>query len=324
MAKFLGQTGLIYLWSKIKLYVQGYAAPKLPNTITGATKTKITYNNNGLVTAGADLQEADIPNLHLTKITDVTATATEVNVLDGITATTSDLNKTSGIEAGAEVNQNAFSNVKVGSSTIAADAKTDTLEIAAGSNGLITITPDTANDKITIAVDNDLSNFDNTNSGFITASDLPAGMSPYTSNPAANGIASPGSSDDYARGDHVHPSDSTKVDVTAIGAPNGICPLGADTKISQDYLPSYVDDVVEAYIRDGQTALSSTWLATVSSSGTVIVPESGKIYVLMNSSNDYPENTEFRWGGSTYVKINDGGITEMTTSEMDTATNNWT
>lgn len=46
-------------------------------------------------------------------------------------------------------NQNAFSNVKVGSSTIAADTTTDTLEIVAGSN--ITITPDTATDKITIA-----------------------------------------------------------------------------------------------------------------------------------------------------------------------------
>lgn len=54
--------------------------------------------------------------------------------------------------ANAEVNQNAFSNVKVGSTTVAADAKTDTLEIAAGSN--ITITPDATNDKITIAATN--------------------------------------------------------------------------------------------------------------------------------------------------------------------------
>ena len=47
------------------------------------------------------------------------------------------------------VNQNAFSNVKVGSTTVAADSATDTLEIAAGAN--ITITPDATNDKITIA-----------------------------------------------------------------------------------------------------------------------------------------------------------------------------
>lgn len=48
-----------------------------------------------------------------------------------------------------EVNQNAFSNVKVGSTTIAADSKTDTLELAAGSN--VTLTPDATNDKVTIA-----------------------------------------------------------------------------------------------------------------------------------------------------------------------------
>lgn len=50
---------------------------------------------------------------------------------------------------GAEVNQNAFSNVKVGSTTVAADSKTDTLELVAGSN--VTLTPDATNDKVTIA-----------------------------------------------------------------------------------------------------------------------------------------------------------------------------
>lgn len=65
--------------------------------ITGATKTKITYDNKGLVTAGGDLEESDIPSLHLSKISDITATAAEVNVLDGITATTTELNYTDGV-----------------------------------------------------------------------------------------------------------------------------------------------------------------------------------------------------------------------------------
>lgn len=47
------------------------------------------------------------------------------------------------------VNQNAFSNVKVGSTTIAADTTTDTITLVAGDN--VTITPDATNDKITIA-----------------------------------------------------------------------------------------------------------------------------------------------------------------------------
>ena len=54
--------------------------------ITGATKTKITYDAKGLVTAGADLEATDIPALPLTKISDVTATATEVNYLSGVTS----------------------------------------------------------------------------------------------------------------------------------------------------------------------------------------------------------------------------------------------
>lgn len=63
--------------------------------------------------------------------------------------TAADITKLSGIETGAEVNQNAFSNVKIGSSIIEADAKTDTLEFIAGAN--VTVTPDTVNDTITIS-----------------------------------------------------------------------------------------------------------------------------------------------------------------------------
>ena len=50
------------------------------------------------------------------------------------------------------VNQNAFSNVKVGDSTVAADSTTDTLTLVAGSN--VTLTADATNDKITIASTN--------------------------------------------------------------------------------------------------------------------------------------------------------------------------
>lgn len=57
------------------------------------------------------------------------------------------------ISTTAEVNQNAFSNVKVGSTTVAADSKTDTLELVASDN--VTLTPDATNDKVTIkATDN--------------------------------------------------------------------------------------------------------------------------------------------------------------------------
>jgi hypothetical protein len=61
-----------------------------------------------------------------------------------------DKKKLDGIASGAEVNQNAFANVKVGSNTIQADAKQDTLELAAGAN--ISLVGDANNDKVTIGV----------------------------------------------------------------------------------------------------------------------------------------------------------------------------
>ena len=70
--------------------------------ITGATKCKITYDSKGLVTGGTDLEASDIPNLALAKITDVTATAAEVNVLSGMTASTEELNILDGVTATTE------------------------------------------------------------------------------------------------------------------------------------------------------------------------------------------------------------------------------
>ena len=61
-----------------------------------------------------------------------------------------DKTKLDGVATGAEVNQNAFGNVSVGSTTLQADNKQDTLYIAAGSN--ISITADAANDKLTIGL----------------------------------------------------------------------------------------------------------------------------------------------------------------------------
>lgn len=61
-----------------------------------------------------------------------------------------DKKKLDGIASGAEVNQNAFANVKVGSTTIQSDTKQDTLELAAGAN--ISLVGDANNDKVTIGV----------------------------------------------------------------------------------------------------------------------------------------------------------------------------
>lgn len=113
-------------------------------------------------------------------------------------------------------------------------------------------------------------------------------------------------------------TNDAQVKRTEMGAANGVATLGSDGKVPSSQLPSYVDDVIEAYARSGQTALSQNWLATGSASGTVITPETGKIYVLMADTTDYAANTQFRWSVTAYVKLNDGGVSAITNAEIDT------
>lgn len=83
------------------------------------------------------------------------AVAGKVDKVDGKDLSSNDYtsvekNKLAGVMSGAEVNQNTFSNITIGNTTIFADTKTDTLTFEAGSN--VILTPDVDNDKITIDV----------------------------------------------------------------------------------------------------------------------------------------------------------------------------
>lgn len=88
----------------------------------------------------ASLDAADVAVPKTTKVNghaltgDVTVTATDLGL--------------GNVEDGAQINQKAFSNVKVGSTTIAATAETDTVEIAAGAN--VTVAAD--GKKVTVGV----------------------------------------------------------------------------------------------------------------------------------------------------------------------------
>ena len=71
----------------------------------------------------------------------MTATDTADDIADGtkkVVMTAAERTKLTGVNAGAEVNQNAFAEVKVGTTTITAAAKQDTLEIEAGEGVTIT------------------------------------------------------------------------------------------------------------------------------------------------------------------------------------------
>jgi len=154
-------TELAYL-SGVTSSIQTQLNAKQP-TITGGATTITTSNltqNRALASNGSG------------KVVASAVTATELGYLSGVTsnvqtqlnskaantdATTSahglmtaaDKSKLNGIATGAEVNQNAFSNVVVGSTTLAADSKTDTLTITAGDN--VTLTPNASGDSFVIS-----------------------------------------------------------------------------------------------------------------------------------------------------------------------------
>lgn len=176
------------------------------------TVTDITTNTLGHVTAGTS-RTITIPS------------ATATTSAAGLMSATDKTNLNALVNLGAEVNQNAFSNIKVGETTIQADTKTDTLEIV-GSNG-VTVTPDATNDKITI-----------TNSGVrsIATGSTNGTISVNTNGTSANvavkglGSAAYTNSSAYATAGHRHDNattdtdgfmssdDKSKLDGIAIGA----------------------------------------------------------------------------------------------------------
>lgn len=154
--KYLDYDGLLYFWQKIKnLFVTDVtytsSSRKIQKTKAGATSDVVTLAT--VATSGSYTDLSNKPTIPTIP--------------------------------------NGFANVKVGSTTVAADTTTDTVELVAGSN--VTITPDATNDKITIA-----------------ATDTT--VQPTTTTPKMDGTAAVGSETKYAKGDHVHPSDTTKVD----------------------------------------------------------------------------------------------------------------
>lgn len=135
---------------------------KLDGIATGANKTTVDSSLNSTSTNPVQNKVVTTEINSLKGLVGDTAVSTQItnaiaNKVDKVSGkglstndyTTAEKNKLSGIASGAEVNQNAFSNIVVGSTTVAADSKTDTVTFVAGKN--VTITPDATNDKITIA-----------------------------------------------------------------------------------------------------------------------------------------------------------------------------
>ena len=106
-----------------------------------------------------------------------------------------------------------------------------------------------------------------------------------------------------------------KVNTSTLGQANGVATLDGTGLIPSTQLPSYVDDVVEGYVK---TSTSDSGVVTVdgfykeAEFTTAITGETGKIYV------DLATNISYRWGGTTFVQITSSDMTALTNAEIDT------
>lgn len=131
-------------------------------------------------------------------------------------------------------------------------------------------------------------------------------VSPYTSNPAPLGTASPGSSDDYARGDHVH----RKPTAAEIGAgtyskPTGGIPATDLAQSVQDSL-DLADSALQSYTETDPTVPSWAKAAskpsyTASEVGAIAAPSSPATgaFLVWNGSA-WTAQTLSTWQGGSY------------------------
>lgn len=115
---------------------------KLDGIATGANKTVV---DSALSSTSANPVENKVIKAALDKKAGLDTATSAAN---GLMSST-DKSKLDGIAAGAEVNQNAYSKITVGTTEIAATSKTDNITIVAGNN--VTLTPDASNKKYTIS-----------------------------------------------------------------------------------------------------------------------------------------------------------------------------
>lgn len=161
--------------------------------------------------------------------------------------------------------------------------------------------------------------------------------SAYTSNPAANGTASPGSSSQYSKGDHVHPTDTTRAPIASpalTGTPTAPTAT-AGTNTTQIATTAFVQAAVASAVSgvaafqgavtsesqiNALTEIHMGWYWVVETAGTYFSKycEVGD-FIYVTEPNPIKEQV----GPSTWVWDSDdfsmiqANITPMTNSEID-------
>ena len=223
--------------------------------------------------------------------------------------TTAEKNKLNGIAAGAEANVQANW------------AETDSSDDAFIKN------------KPTIpSKTSDLTN----DSGFITAEQVPEGATASSTTPLMDGTAAVGTETAFARGDHVHPTDTSRAPLASpalTGTPTAPT-AAAGTNTTQIATTAFVTSAIATASAglasfQGTVSAASTitgaaykkgWYWVVGTAGTYVgqVCEIGDMIFAIKDKGSAYAASDFS------VVQNNMDIQEMTTAEMDTATNNWT
>lgn len=148
-----------------------------------------------------------------------------------------------------------------------------------------------------------------TGQGYITSADVPEGAAASTTTPKMNGTAAVGSETAFARGDHVHPSDSTKVDkITGKGLSTNDFTTAEKNKLAafgEASTYALKSDISSMYKYKGSVATVSD----LPSSGNT----TGDVYNVEASGMNYA------WNGTAWDALGESfQITAITNAELDT------
>lgn len=188
----------------------------------------------------------------------------------------------------------AFKTIAANETNIVADSKDDTVTFSQGDK--IKITGAASTDTITFAHDDSVTavpaglyEVGTDKYGHVVlgnAFTIPAGVSPYTSNPAMDGSASAGSSDKFARGDHVHPTDTSRAPLaspTFTGTPKAPTAT-AGTNTTQIATTAFVKTAVDNAV-SGAVVFKGTQ-TSVSAIKALTNVKQGWMYIVSSSDDD--------------------------------------
>ena len=187
---------------------------------------------------------------------------------------------------------------------IASGAQVNVLEGIQKNGTTVTVTNKIANISVPTAT-SDLTN----DSGFITTNDIPEGAAASTTTPAMNGTASTGTELAFARGDHVHPTDTSRASASDLSTLSG----RVDTLDTAVGTGGSVDSKISTAIG----GLDSSVTATSNQAISAVTITDGKITA--SSKITIPTNNNQLTNGAGYQTASDvsSAISSAITTVMD-------